>query len=213
MVYGLVSLSLLAGTVVATVTFGGVTGTEFCPATFESRDFSYHELPLVGWQVTGIRRSQPEPVVLAPVLMAKKWIAPTLETAPRWDLIEGQRGHFHSPAGDASILMAYLESVNEHGSSLWLMWSDSHPASAAQLWPLVADAARREAYLVLPDLFDAAKEFEARPATEFGLRLKSVAALGYRRFSLGLQQQGRTAEAQDAAATAEMWENEVGGRF
>src|SRR5262245_44901240 len=39
----------------ATVTFGAVHGTEFCPQTFERRSYSYYELPLVHIQMTGER--------------------------------------------------------------------------------------------------------------------------------------------------------------
>src|SRR5437763_4737012 len=39
----------------ATVTFGAVHGTEFCPQTFERRSYSYYELPLRHIQTTGER--------------------------------------------------------------------------------------------------------------------------------------------------------------
>ena len=40
---------------IATLTFGAVHGTEFCPQTFERRSYSYYELPLLHIQMTGER--------------------------------------------------------------------------------------------------------------------------------------------------------------
>src|SRR6188508_2076794 len=58
-VAGWTVLGLLGATLavfVLTVTFGAVHGTEFCPQTFQRRTYSLYELPLIGIQVTGIRR-------------------------------------------------------------------------------------------------------------------------------------------------------------
>jgi hypothetical protein len=40
-----------------TVAFGGVAGVELCPQTFERRAFTYYEIPLTGWQVSKVTRT------------------------------------------------------------------------------------------------------------------------------------------------------------
>src|SRR3954470_10601735 len=52
-VLGVLGAALLV--FLATVTFGGVHGIEFCPQTFERRSYSYYELPLLHIQMTGER--------------------------------------------------------------------------------------------------------------------------------------------------------------
>src|SRR5688572_31781097 len=39
-----------------TVWFGGVHGVEFNPHTFARRSYSFYEVPVLRWQVRGIRR-------------------------------------------------------------------------------------------------------------------------------------------------------------
>ena len=152
------------------------------------------------------------PTELAPELIGKKWIQPDLQAAQRWDLLGGSIAAWTAPPGDAAILTAYVE-PGEGGQSPWMLWSKDHPELAAELWPLVADAAHLNAYIVLPDLFDAARQHSDKPAPEFRLRMQAATAEGLRLFGEDLAQQGRADLAEQVLSRADALRDEVGGRY
>ncbi len=63
------------------------------------------------------------------------------------------RGDLPAPPGDAAILARYLDLKDDEGELLWLAWSKKEPKLAKVFWPAVAEAARREMYVLVPDLF------------------------------------------------------------
>src|SRR5262249_25757702 len=96
-VLGLLAATLLV--VVATVTFGGVHGTEFCPQTFERRSYSYYELPIVRVQMTG---EQHEDLTGDTELLvtSKKYVAAPAGGKKDWHVLAGSRGTRSRRPGD-----------------------------------------------------------------------------------------------------------------
>jgi hypothetical protein len=155
-------LALLGATLavfVLTVTFGAVHGTEFCPQTFQRRTYSLYELPLIGIQVTGIRREDVSQAAELFITSHKYITVPTAGAQEDWHIITGSRGTATS-RGDASILMQYLDATDSEDYHRWVKWSEEHPKLAPILWPAVQRLAEHELYIFVPDLFDLAKKIE-----------------------------------------------------
>ena len=142
--------------------FGNVYGEEFAADTFKRRTFSYYEIPLLHWQVSGIRRldsSGPLEKHLAnKSLIGKPKTKQKGKT--RWDLVSSNRTEPNSPICDANILCAHLDQRNENYNFRWLDWSKSNPEMAKVLWPTVAGLAQRQLYVHVPDLLLLAKRVE-----------------------------------------------------
>src|SRR5439155_12500517 len=100
-------LGLLATTLlvfIATVTFGAVHGTEFCPQTFERRSYSYYELPLVHLQMTGERHDDLTGDT-EKCITTNKFILPAGTGKKDWHVLVGSRGTRLRRPGDAGILL------------------------------------------------------------------------------------------------------------
>jgi len=155
-------LGLLGATLavfVLTVTFGAVHGTEFCPQTFQRRSYSLYELPLIGIQVTGIRREDLSQATELFITSHKYITLPAAGAKEDWHIIAGSRGVRQSK-GDAGILMKYLDATDSADYHRWVKWSEEHPKLAPVLWPAVQRLAQHELYVFVPDLFDLAKSIE-----------------------------------------------------
>jgi hypothetical protein len=155
-------LGLLAATLlvfIATVTFGAVHGTEFCPQTFERRSYSYYELPLVGMQVTG-ERHEDLTGDTEKSITTQKFITPPAGGKQEWHVLLGSRGTRLRQPGDAHILMLYLDATDSDHYHRWLEWSNEHKELAQAMWPAVQRLALHELYIDIPDLFDVVKTIE-----------------------------------------------------
>lgn len=151
-----VTAVVLFGGYLATVIFGNVMGTEFCPHTFERRSFAFREIPYTGIQISSIDRRSDIGLVEMHII-DKKYIIPD-ETEPKtWHLISLIRFRGTYATGDASLLMSYLDAEDEKGEHAWLNWSEANPNLAKILWPAVAKAAQDNNYLIVPDLFSHAR--------------------------------------------------------
>lgn len=152
-VLGLLAAALLV--FMATITFGAVHGVEFCPQTFERRSYSYYEIPLIHWQVTGeLHEDVTGGTELS--VTSKNYIKPP-SGEPDWHVLVGSLGTRGRRAGDAGILMHYLDAT-EVGSSLrWENWTEMHAEQAKVLWPAVQQLAIAERYVYVPDVFELAK--------------------------------------------------------
>lgn len=131
---------------------GRVEGREFTPTHFTQRSFSFWEVPLLGLQVTPIKRS-PVPMRTINLLRSKPYF-PTPKSAPTvFHPVEISRGLSGQPQpGDAKILVDYL-TLDDDGTSVWEQWTRDHPQAAAVFWPVIHKLAQRELYLLMPDLF------------------------------------------------------------
>jgi hypothetical protein len=142
----------------ATVTFGAVHGTEFCPQTFERRSYSYYELPLVHIQVTGERHEDLTGDTEKHVT-SSKYITPA---GPKkdWHVLIGSRGTRLRRPGDAGILMQYLDAEESNNVYRWVRWSEQNSELAKVLWPAVQRVALHDMYIFVPELFDLAKSVD-----------------------------------------------------
>jgi hypothetical protein len=143
----------------ATVTFGAVHGTEFCPQTFERRTYAYYEVPIVGIQVTG-EKHEDKTGGTEMSLTANKLITPPAGGNQDWHVLIGSRGTRLRRPGDAHILIEYLDAKESDDYHRWARWSESHAALAKAFWPGVQRLAIGEAYVYMPDLFDLAKSID-----------------------------------------------------
>ena len=158
---GVAILSIIGSAVIVyfiTLVFGSVSGNEFAPDTFSRREFSYYQLPLVGRQVSAVRRVEKKSD-LCQHLIDNGYIT-ALSTASRWDLVAARCGTRQLRDGDALILCHYLDARDTDGELYWLDWTKDHPKLAKLLWPKVAEAARAECYTVIPEMFRAAWSHE-----------------------------------------------------
>jgi hypothetical protein len=193
-VLGILGATLLV--FIATVTFGAVHGTEFCPQTFERRSYSYYELPLVGLQVTGERHEDltgdTEKAVTANKLL------PTPPGPKKdWHVLMGSRGTRLRRPGDAGILVQYLDATEDGTNHRWQDWTESDKTKdlAKVLWPAVQRLAIREQYIFVPDLFELAKNSDDPKALQAEIDRK----LAQRLFFVA-QTQGQLGNADTAAS-------------
>jgi hypothetical protein len=172
--------------------YGVVTAEEFSPARFHRRSYHYWEIPLIHVQITPLQK-QDETNDLEKYLLQKKLIRPANEAQPRWDLVQLRRAHLAAPPGDALILCRYLDQKNDDGEFVWLEWSKKEPQLAKVFWPAVAEAARRDAYIVVPELFHAADRASAPDALK--KQLAEYLARQYEQLGRVAQQLGRASRA------------------
>lgn len=140
----------------ATMIFGNVLGTEFCPHTFERRGFAFREIPFTGIQVTSIDRRIDTGLVELHII-AQGYLVPDHTEPKTWHLLSLIRFRGTYAEGDAELLMKYLDAEDDKGEHAWLKWSEDHPTLAKVLWPVVAKAAQDGNYLIVPDLFSHAR--------------------------------------------------------
>jgi hypothetical protein len=141
---------------IATITFGAVHGIEFCPQTFERRSYSYFELPIVGWQVTG-ERHEDLTGDTEKTVTSKSYVTPPSGGKQDWHVLVGSKGTRLRQPGDAGILVKYLDATDVGSNLRWDHWTLEHDEQAKVLWPAVQQLALAQRYVFVPDLFDLAK--------------------------------------------------------
>ena len=201
-VVGLAALILSVTAVLlllATFIFGGVAGTEFNPQTFDRRMFGFYEIPLVRLQVTPLWRVENNGEV-EQLVIAQSYVKPEPGAPETWHLISLVRRNSRQPPTDVQVLARYLDAKDEDGDSYWAGWSLKHPEMAAIFWPEVARLARLEQYILLPPLFELARN--AEEAKAFQSHLKQLQTRQLQETADRLQQ--RTAKVEDESVKAEM---------
>ncbi|SRR6056297_1160845 len=197
---GAVGFLILAACVgLATLVQGKVSGKEFSPDDFGQRNFSFWEIPLVHLQVTPIRRSG-SVNSLTSYLTAQKMIVipPTIAKQPsgtpikNWHLVNLSRGGIARPPSDAEILVHYL---NGDVGTRWRNWSTDHPQLAAAFWPLVQRLAKRELYILIPDLFGIAQQ--ADTVEQLNARTEQYVRDSYLRIATDLRDANKPAIARE----------------
>jgi hypothetical protein len=166
-----------------TLMFGGVHGVEINPYSFARRSYSFYEIPLIRWQVRGIRR---EPVQSTTVdfLEQQKYVADSKKAPDVWHIVAGTRGNAVT-IGDPEILVDYLETLNAETNYQWVAWSEKNPKLAPPLWTAVSRLAQEEQYVFIPELFELATS--ASDPVQFQAALNQQ--LATRLFELGLRLQ------------------------
>jgi hypothetical protein len=143
---------------------GQVNGEEFNPYTLDRRSFYYYQIPGLRLQVSPINRKTLKGG-FEKHLINKKLVKVTNTSA--WHLVRATGARQQPVQGDASILIDYFGS----GSSSWKTWSSANPKLAVQFWPVVIDLARRNHYLLIPDLMELALENTDRVTSDFSLAI------------------------------------------
>ncbi len=145
---GMVSVILVA----LVMLFGSVRGREFAPTHFESRQFSFFEIPWLQWQITPVRRT-PLPSTTVTYLRTAGWIQVPAGAPAQWHLVELRRSMLPLFEGHAKLLDDQLFVRHRNTSdSFWQQWSQEHPDLAAILWPVVQRLAERDRYLLVPEI-------------------------------------------------------------
>lgn len=182
--------ALLTGAVLfyATMYFGRVNGTEFSPHTFKRRSFHYFEIPLVGWQVTPMQRSDDtgdlENYLITTGLVPRQ----QNQGKPRWDLVRALRSDTIVSQGEAQILCSYLDATDSENNPFWLEWSKENTELSKVLWPAIVKVARHELYILVPELLLAARSVtDADPLQK---EIDNTLAAGYLRTGRFYQQLG-----------------------
>jgi hypothetical protein len=141
--------------------FGSVTGIEFSPTHFETRQFSVREIPWLQTQITPIRRVNSQSAT-ARYLIAQSLIQPTKGVPSDWHLVQLSRGGFEVSDSDAKLLTdqldlyVYTATSSSSATSFWHQWSIDEPEKAKILWPIIQRLAIRELYILMPRLFSLA---------------------------------------------------------
>ena len=149
-------LALAAAVVTfATVQFGAVHGVELNPYTFARRSYSLYEIPILRWQVRGIRRED-IPSTVVDFLEQQKYVAAAKGSPDVWHIVTGSRGVQAPTIGDANILVTYLETLDAENEHPWVEWSEKNPKLAPILWKAVGRLAQEVLYVFVPDFFDLA---------------------------------------------------------
>jgi hypothetical protein len=156
LLFGLLGLLGLAGVLtVGTLLFGLHSGEEFAPNNFARRSFYYFEIPLLGFQVSPIIRDDTTDSFAR--YLRNNFLKSESAGVPRWDLVRAARSGKVYFRGDAEILCLYLDASDENEASYWKAWSENNKEAAKALWPLVARLAKRQLYILAPELIDRAR--------------------------------------------------------
>jgi len=149
-------LLIVLGLALIVLFFGHVRGREFAPSHFETRSFSFYEIPLLKLQITPIRRTSEQSKLQAYLTTTALLTRPTGQ-ATIWHLIEVERGPGGIQPADAKLLTDFLHVSHRQNwtqnESHWHQWSIKHPQHAKALWPRVQRLADRELYVLIPELF------------------------------------------------------------
>ena len=137
---------------------GYVEGVEFSPTHFQSRRFTFYEIPVLHWQITPIDRESTTPDT-AISLTQKKLITPPAGAPTIWHLVSLKRGSTPAVNDDAALLMQQLRFVAD-GDVVWRKWSNDHPELAKILWPTIAKLSERELYVLMPRLFEMVRQIK-----------------------------------------------------
>jgi hypothetical protein len=158
LIVAVVTLGSLAAMLIAVASYGGLAGEEFSPDAFKRRSFFTYQIPVVRFQISPVSRTDcTNP--LESYLSTSRLVPPSARGFSRWDLVTSISGS-RRWTGEASILCNYLDQQDEKNNYVWLDWSKENPQLARSLWPRIAEVARRQLYLLVPDLMQLADTAE-----------------------------------------------------
>ena len=183
------TLLVLAWAAIGTLLSGFVVGTEFSPYSLKTRSFTYYELPIIHWQVTPIKRT----TTTGPVetYLMDNGIVPPMNSlkSDQWHLADVIGGGALRQRGDAGLLTSYLENSRHD----WEAWSKKHPELAQEFWPVVFRLARRNDYVLIPQLFDLVKDCDV--AEDFKTRGNRLLVERYRAWATAEHDSNRSTSA------------------
>ena len=181
-----VVLSLLVLFVIRTQ--GYVKGTEFAPTHFQTREFSFYEIPFLHLQITPIwRKGTSYPSI---TYVRQSSLIPIAKGAPtddQWHLVQISRGLSGTTPADAELLISRFQFYGSSG--YWKQWSIDHPKKAAILWPVVQRLAKRELYVLTPLVFEIAQE--ENDVAKFALQIDRLLQREYLSIVRDMREAGR----------------------
>lgn len=144
--------------IISVIALGTVSGTEFSPDDFSRRDFSYIRIPLLKWTVQGIDYEDVTSQIELS-LVQDGFIAP--QNPLSWHLCNEGNLLVQPNEADARLLVNLLNlPIDVDGYRYyWKKWNDDQPELARVFWPVIADMARDEMYLAIPDIMTFAMNF------------------------------------------------------
>ena len=143
-------LALLLAFLIFIFLFGGVSGTEFSPDSFQRRSFHYYQIPFLQIQVKGINREAVNNAFGQDLVVLKK-ITNKNTKNNRWILVRQSNSNYRS---DAQILLDFLDASDGSSQEYWRQWTIDNDKLSDVLWPFVAKAARDDLYTIVPDIFE-----------------------------------------------------------
>lgn len=170
-----VTLMILGVVTLIVLVQGSVSGEEFSPVAFQRRKFEFYELPLVGLQLSPIRRSVIGSNIERYLRAGSVTTVPAKDVPDeQWHLIRLRRGVSNTPADAAFLFDPLIGEDATFGNARspltdWEQWSKNHPAAAKHLWPRVQTLARRELYVFIPQLLQLAIDNADQP--DFNARI------------------------------------------
>ena len=156
------------------------SGKEFSPDDFSFRSFTYRYEPITGTVLSG-RTFEPETRGWLPMLVQDKFIKTVNKKEKTWHLIHDNGNYFGSASADsdARLLIDFLGLQNESGENTWTAWNSEHPDLAKILWPVIAEMARDDMYLVLGDVFSFVLTADTSKPEKFQTDLQQEVAKAY----------------------------------
>lgn len=156
------------------------SGKEFSPDDFTIRNFSYRYEPITGTVISG-RVFSTDIFDSMPDLIGDKYIKPVYKKEKTWHLTEDNGYYFNGASvdSDARFLVNFLSLRDDNSENKWTVWNSENPKSAKVLWPLIADMARDEMYLVVGDVLSFVLEADVSEPKEFQAELQQEIAKAY----------------------------------
>jgi hypothetical protein len=175
-----------------------VEGEEFSPDDFSRRQFDYVQLPWLKWVLKGIEYRDVSSDI-EKSLVSEGWISTT--PAKNWHLCREFYGS--QPAEcDARFLVDLLNLKSQKPEFVyyWQEWNENHPDLAKIFWPMIADVARDEMYLIVPELMQLAMEVDTNSGSPrvdvFERQLHEFLTRAYQRFAEADQASDRVERAE-----------------
>ncbi len=119
-------------------------------------------------------------------------LIPAVQNSPKvWHLVSDSgsvRGPYESFDCDARFLVNYLDLFDSDGNSFWESWNQQFPKTAKRFWPVIADLARDQMYLAIPEIMRSAMSVSSDDVELFEERLESEVANAYLKLGIADQQ-------------------------
>ena len=171
--------SLVAIPIAAVVllSMGITAGEEFSPDDFTRRRFFYNRIPIFNWTVFKKTYTDTTPN-FEQDLLSNNLITAANNVPQVWHLSEDSGVEYDGlqpTECDARFLVDYLDLQGTESNSYWEQWNEKHPQLAKIFWPVVADLARHEMYLAIPDIMRMAMAVDAEAEQQAGMKTNQKA--------------------------------------
>ena len=176
-------LILIIAVTVALLVFYGLgqtSGVEFSPDDFSRRAFSYNQTPIFKWVIRK-KSFNDRTTALEEYLTIDGFVPTVVNRTKTWHLIRdsGSSSQFASDQCDARFLTDFLDLTNDDGDDFWTIWTDDFPKCAKIFWPQVAELARDEMYLKVPDVMQFAMDLSNDNPSRFKAALCQLVSEAY----------------------------------